>query len=409
LQRPNILLLVVDSLRADAVFGDRVPTPNLDALAARGAAFTQCVSTCTSTTPSFSSILTGCYPPKHGVRGLRGYRLSEALPTMAEVFSKAGYSTHGEVAGPLLPETGVLRGFEDARCRKAYRVPWFAWRDEMVAKICSYQQPWFMLLHIWEVHRPYKPPPDFEARNYRAGYEAAVAATDEWLAPVLEAAGDDTVIVVTGDHGEDFPASKLHWTLGGVARRLRRKVRLARWMPALDRRFAGLEIGHGFALFEQLIRVPLVMAGPGVPRTRIEGQVRHVDLLPTLAELGAIEPPGGVDGRSLVPALQGAELPEQPAYLEAVGVKLEGNSIVGARTSEWKLLKPGRGKPSLYRLDGGAPPNEKRNVLRDHPDVAAYLETFIERIASTETTEVSGMTAEEEKVVEKHLQDLGYL
>lgn len=409
LQRPNVLLLVVDSLRADAVFGDRVPTPNFDALGARGAAFTQCVSTCTSTTPSFSSILTGCYPPKHGVRGLRGYRLSESLPTMAEVFSKAGYSTHGEVAGPLLPETGVLRGFDEARCRKAYRVPWFGWRDEMIAKICSYSTPWFMLLHIWEVHRPYKPPPDFKERNYRAGYEAAVAATDEWLAPVLDAAGDNTVVAVTGDHGEDFPASQLQWTLGGVARRLRRKVKLARWMPALDRRFAGLEIGHGFALFEQLIRVPLLVSGPGIAPVRVESQVRHVDLLPTLAELSGIESPAGTDGRSLVPAMRGGPLPEQPAYLEAVGVKLEGNRIVGARTSGWKLLKPGRSRPSLYRLDGGAPPDEKRNVLREHPDVVGYLETFIERIASTETDDDSGMTAEEEKVVEKHLQDLGYL
>ncbi len=129
---PNVLLLAVDSLRADAVFGDEIPTPNFDALVQRGAAFRQCVSTTTSTTPSFSSILTGCYPPRHGVRGLQGYRLSSDVTTIAEAFQAAGYHTHAEVTGPLLPETGILRGFEDADHRQGYRVPFMNWRDEVV-------------------------------------------------------------------------------------------------------------------------------------------------------------------------------------------------------------------------------------------------------------------------------------
>jgi arylsulfatase A-like enzyme len=409
LKSPNVLLLVVDSLRADAVFGDRVATPNFDAYAERGAGFTQCVSTCTSTTPSFSSILTGCYPPKHGVRGLRGYRLSPSLRTMAEIFADGGYETHAEVAGPLLPETDVLRGFADARCRKAYRQPFFGWRGEVVAKMRAYARPWFMLLHIWEVHRPYKPPPDFRERNYRAGYEAAVAASDEHLAPVFEAAGDDALVVITGDHGEEFPSSQLQWTLGGVMRRTRRKIKLAKWAPQLDGRFAGLEIGHGFALFERLIRVPLTISGPGVPPMTVDQQVRHVDLLPTLADLCGLPSPAGIDGRSLAPITSGVELPEEPAYLEAVGVKLEGNRIVGARTSEHKLLKPPRAKPALYRIDGAAP-DEKHSVYDRHLEVARRHEDYIEAVErSSEGAAVSGMTVEEEKVVEQHLADLGYL
>src|SRR5918997_6092712 len=90
---PNVLVLVIDSLRADVVAGDRVPTPNLDALGRRGAVFGQCVCTSTTTTPSFSSLLTGCYPPKHGVRGLKGYRMSNSLTTLPESFAAAGYTT----------------------------------------------------------------------------------------------------------------------------------------------------------------------------------------------------------------------------------------------------------------------------------------------------------------------------
>jgi arylsulfatase A-like enzyme len=407
---PNIFFLVIDSLRADAVFGDRVDTPNFDRFAQRGAAFHQCVSTCTTTTPSFSSMLTGCYPPKHGVRGLQGYRLSPSLTTLAEAFGAGGYHTHAEVTGPLLPATGVLRGFETANHRPAYKVPFFGWRDEVVERMRSYVDPWFMLLHIWEVHRPYRAPPDFEKRRDKAGYEAAVHATDEWLAPIFEAAGDDAIVVITGDHGEDYPGSPLGFQGVRVARKLRRVFHLKKWFRYLDDKFAALEIGHGFALYEHLVRVPLIMAGAGVPHGRIDDQVRHVDLFPTLLDLGGLEIPAGLDGRSLAPLLRGDSLPQEPAYMEAVGVKLEGNRIVGARTPDWKYLRQGDGKPTLYSLDGGSGPDEKHNVWHRYPEIGRDLEAFIERIQATEVEqEGSGMTTEEEAVVEQHLRDLGYL
>jgi arylsulfatase A-like enzyme len=414
-ERPNLFFLVVDSLRADAVFGDRVATPTFDAYAAKGAAFTQCVCTTTTTTPSFSSILTGCYPPKHGVRGLQGYQLAPSLTTMAEMFAASGYLTHAEVTGPLLPQTGVLRGFNDANHRQAYKVPFFNWRDEVVAKIGALPQPWFMLLHIWEVHRPYRSPPDFERRKDRAGYEAAVSATDEWLQPVFDSAGENTTVVITGDHGEDYLASERALQMLRVARKARRTLKISRWSTKLDDRLAAMEIGHGFGLFEQLVRVPLIVSGPGVQPVRIGSQVRHVDLLPTFADLCGMRAPEGIDGRSLAPLMEGSSLPEEPAYMEAVGVKLGGNRILGARVPEWKLLKPqDGGRPSLYRLNGGAPPDEKHNVYSRHPEAAAPLEEFLARIAASEqegdtAKAVSGMTSEEEAVVEQHLRDLGYL
>jgi hypothetical protein len=95
--------------------------------------------------------------------------------------------------------------------------------------------------------------------------------------------------------------------------------------------------------------------------------------------------------------------------MEAVGVKLEGNRIEGARTPDWKLLRPGGGRPELYKLNGGGPPDEKHNVARRYPEIARQLESFLEEVASTEVVAESGMTNEEEAVVEQHLRDLGYL
>ena len=406
---PNVFFLAIDSLRADAVFGDRISTPNFDAHASRGAAFKQCVATTTTTTPSFSSMLTGCYPPKHGVRGLQGYQLSRNVTTWSEAFAAAGYNTHAEVTGPLLPETGILRGFQEARHRPAYRVPFFGWRDEIVERMRAYQDPWFMMLHIWEVHRPYRSPPDFTKRKDKAGYEAAVHATDEWLAPVFEAAGDNTIVVITGDHGEDYPDTHLQFQLVRAARRLRRGFKLSGWFPFLDNKLAGLEIGHGFALYEHLVRVPLIISGPGVAPGLIEEQVRHIDLFPTIADLCGVDIPLNIDGRSLRFAMDGRSLAEEPAYMEAVGVKLGGDRIAGVRTSDWKLLKPPSGKSTLYKLDGGTPPDEKHNLYRRYPEVARQLESVIDEVNSSEVVAESGMTSEEEATVEQHLRDLGYL
>ncbi len=406
---PNLLFLAIDSLRADAVLGDLIPTPNVDALARDGTSFLQCVSTSTTTTPSFSSILTGCYPPRHGVRGLQGYSLSPALQTMAETFARGGYHTHAEVTGPLLPETGILRGFEQANHRQAYRVPFFDWREPTLAKLASFEEPWFLLLHIWEVHRPYRSPPDFAKRYDKGGYEAAVAATDGWLQPLFGALPADTIVAVTGDHGEEYPGSRLERGVNRAVRESRRRLKVSSWAPGLDKRMGRDALGHGFGLNEPQIRVPLVISGPGVDVRIVPEQVRHVDLVPTFADLCGIEPPSGIDGRSLLPAMRGEPLPEEPAYMEAVGVKLGGEHIVGARTPAWKLLKPSAGEPSLYRLDGVKGPDEKHNVLRDNPGPAGELERFIEQVAASEVATTSGMTDAEEAVVEQHLRDLGYL
>jgi arylsulfatase A-like enzyme len=180
-------------------------------------------------------------------------------------------------------------------------------------------------------------------------------------------------------------------------------------LPWVDSRLAAFDIGHGFALHEHLVRVPLILHGPGIPSVEVVDQVRHVDVFPTLAELCGAPTPRGIDGRSLVPLLSGADLPFEPAYLEATGIKLEGERILGARTPEWKLLRRPQEKPALYRLDGGRPPDEKNNLYSHHRDVASRLEDFIDRVNATEIAPDSGMTAEEELVVEQQLRDLGYL
>ena len=411
---PNVFMLFVDSLRADAIHDDHIPTPTFDSYAVRGVDFREAVCTATTTTPSFSSILTGCYPPKHGVRGLQGYRLSPEVTTIAEAFGSAGYRTYAEVTGPLLPETGVLRGFDEVHHREGYRAPFFGWRDEVLRRMSGYSEPWLMLLHIWEVHRPFRPPPDYTKQWDRAGYEAVVAASDEGLRPVLDALPDNTIVALSGDHGEEYPDGQIEVLLNRISRKARKVLKPKSWFPYLDRKLSAQAVGHGFALHEHLVKVPLILAGPGIGPSVVTDQVRHVDLLPTLADLAGAPVPESVDGRSVRPLMEGGVLPEEPAYMEAVGVKLEGKRIVGARRPDWKLLVPGGGRPALFRLNGGTGPggaglpDEKHNLYSRHPEVARELEKYIEEVASS-TVASSGMSQEEEATVEKHLKDLGYL
>ena len=407
MNRPNIMMLVVDSLRADAVSGARIATPTLDALGSRGSVFTQCIATCTTTTPSFSSILSGCYPPRHGMRGLKGYKLSPAVHTMADVLDHAGYATHAEVTGPLVDVTGIHRGFSMVRYRKARGHAHFDWLEPILELIQSTPSPWFLLLHIWEVHRPYRTPEGFAKHNNRSAYEASVEAADAALAPLFDALDDNTIAAVTGDHGEEYPHTKTGVFMRGAARRGRRVLKTAKWAGRVDEALLSLEVGHGFALTEELVRVPLILAGPGIEPRRVDQQVRHVDLFPTLIEQAGVGPfPEPLDGRSLVPLIRGESLDDEPAYMEAVGVRLQGRSLIGARTADWKLLiKGGRGR-ALYRL--GSSPNEKRNLYAQNGEVARQLEEYIEQVSASGGSE-SGMTREEEESVEKHLEDLGYI
>jgi arylsulfatase A-like enzyme len=414
MDKPNVLLLAVDSLRADAIFTERVPTPNIDAYATAGAAFRQCVATATITTPSFSSILTGCYPPRHGLRSLKGYRLSPSVTTMAESFSAAGFETHAEVTGPLLPETGVLRGFGDIHHRPGYNVPFFEWRERVVESMEGYSAPWFLLLHTFEVHRPFRPPPSPKARWDRSAYEAVVAATDEWLRPVFDAAGPNTIVVLTGDHGENYPETTWNTRLNRAAGWLRRNLHTARWARRLDERLAAVAVGHGYGVDETLLRVPLIISGPGVPPSTIEQQMSHVDLFPTLADLCELAPPTPSDGRSLVGMLHGESLPDLPAYSEA-GMKVERRRVSAARTSRYKLVRKGVEPPVLYELngqyrwDGRSVPDEPHNVYHREPETARELEAWMDRICNDPHAEGSGMNPAEEAVVEQHLRDLGYL
>jgi choline-sulfatase len=322
-QRRDVVLITIDTLRADRVGvtgGPAGVTPALDALGRSGTVFLDATAHAPLTLPSHTSILTGRYPPSHGVYDNGGFRLGDDVPTLAELLHTAGFRTAAFVSSFVLrASTGLSRGFDvyDDRVEGLGRAHQTASalqrRAPEVAReaarwLKDAPRPFFLWVHFYDPHTPYDPPPAFAAKFPGRPYEGEVAAADFGVSMVLDAIPaarrGDTLVVVTGDHGE---------SLGEHG-----------------------ESEHGILLYDATLHVPLIVEGPGVAAgVAVARQVRHVDLLPTIAELIGVSAPSSIDGVSLVSLLRApagtsdgppASPPAFPGNAQATPRQFPGNA-----------------------------------------------------------------------------------
>jgi choline-sulfatase len=395
--RPDVLLVTIDTLRADHVgcYGrTQAVTPTLDGLAARGVRFPAAVAHVPLTGPSHASILTGVTPLGHGFRDNGGYALPSGVRTAAEDFGKAGYRTAAFVSGfPLNRRFGFDRGFEsyddhfpkgndprraphverfaDATTDAALR--WLEAPDGAAGK-----QPFFLWVHYYDPHAPYEPPPEFAPRFASEPYDGEIAFVDQQLARLLkrlDERGDlaRTVVLATADHGEG---------LGEHG-----------------------EVSHGLFLYESTLRVPFVVAGPGIAAGRVAPTVaRGVDVLPTLLDLAALAGRAEIEGRSLRPALEGREMSDAPAYAETLYPlrELGWAPLFAWRTARHKMIEAP--KPELYDLEQD--PGETRNRAGSEntrfAELQQKLQAALARPAPAAAAELDPETAE-------RLRALGYV
>ena len=357
-ERPHVLLVTIDTLRADALgcYGRaNAATPVLDALAGRGVRFGTAIAPAPLTGPSHASILTGLVPVRHGVRDNGGYVLPEAVPSMAESFHGAGYRTAAFVSGfPLARRFGLARGFDAyddhfPRGRDARRAPYVerdaaATTDAVLRWLDEGSGPFFAWVHYYDPHAPYEPPEPWATRFAGRPYDGEVAFVDAQLGRLLDRLGAkgiaaNSIVLVTADHGE---------SLGEHG-----------------------EETHGIFVYDATVRVPLVAAGPGLPRGTVSRTLaRLIDVAPTLLDLAGLEALPGTDGRSLRRAAAGGG-PEEPAYVESLSplLHLGWSPLHAWRTRRWKLIDAPRAE--LYDLE--ADPSERRNVAAEHRDVVDAL------------------------------------
>lgn len=426
--KPSFLVLVVDCLRADTVARRREAWPEVSRLISEAASFATAYTTCPTTSPAFTSMLTGRYPPAHGVRALRGSALPDDVPSVAEELAKGGYHTWCSVTGPLLDSIGLFRGFAEADYRDVPRRSVHSpWGNDAVAKtsaLTAGEQPFFALVHVWDVHTPRTYPRSIDSRKHgRNAYERALAGIDPWIGRMREAAGD-AVVILTGDHGENLllePRS-LRWQ--GLARRVTRRLPIRKWSLAMLERGVRSESkrmlklapryfwNHNQTLLEPLVRVPLAFAGPGVAVGIRREPVSHVDLAPTLLDLSGLpEPLRGWQGTSLAESIASGQEPRGHAVAMEVG-RTPGVPTVpqhAIREGRWKLvtsLSDERVVDALYDLE--ADPAERRNVARERQDVVTRLRGRLEALAA-ESVEAAPIPEEDEAILSARLEELGYL
>jgi arylsulfatase A-like enzyme len=369
---PNILLISIDSLRADHVraYGyERETTPNLDLLARQGTLFETVIADSSWTIPSHATLLTGVGSRTHGMQ--TGYqRLSPSRPTLARLLKASGYRTAGVFSGPYLhPVFGFSDGFDSYESvipnggatpiaptggaetlnrlmvtqEAAFQSPTSSLVSDKAIRFLEDvgTRPFFLFLHYFDVHYDYDPPelywrrfdPDYhgdftgrdfihnrrihadmDARDLHhlvARYDGEILFTDEHVGRVINALdhnglGRNTVVVVTSDHGDEF--------------------------------FEHGNRGHRHSLYEEVLRVPLVVRWPGRVRAgaRIGGLVRHADVAPTL--LGYAGVAAKTEGSDLRTSLERGAVPPTVAAVSRLVRTPVKNEWVSVRTADLKYI-----------------------------------------------------------------------
>jgi choline-sulfatase len=396
----NVVLVTIDTLRADHVgcYGyGKAETPNLDQLAHRGVLFENAVAQVPLTPPSHASMLTGVYPTVHQVRDVGGFTLSASHPTLAKILTSKGWTTAAFVGSVVLkkavglhqgfqvyddriPEPDVdsaVRGHADRPAGEVVdlAIQWLTRQDSA--------RPIFLWVHLYDPHGPYNPPSPYKESFRQRPYDGEIAYTDSQVGRLFKSIQEqglveNTIISILADHGE---------SLGEHG-----------------------EFSHGVFLYEATLRIPWILAGPGIPPgKRVVDQARTIDLLPTILDLVGGDLPQNCQGVSLVPAFSRQAVQTEQAYAEALfpKINLGWAELRAIRTNKWKYIEAPR--PELYDLESD--PNEEKNVIQLHPEEAKELKTSLQKLIS----KGSGSSAEQVVVgkvdpqFEKQLRSLGYL
>ncbi|HMB71250.1 MAG TPA: sulfatase [bacterium] len=417
---PNVLLITVDTMRADRLgcYGYPVPTtPNLDRLAREGVLFADCTVQWPKTWPSMASLVTGAYPRTTGIQQAHR-RLPGALTVLSEVFGGAGYRTAAVVANfnvgralgfdqgfdhfveswqerwerekgqvEYINRPGRVKEYTDAATVSQQGLAWLNESDP--------EQPYFLWLHYMDPHGPYVPPapwsrtledvhpsepvaldllPGYQVQQpdgydgpiadmgfYRTQYDREVLYFDAQLGLLrqeLEAAGllDDTVIILSADHGESFDEHRYY-------------------------------LEHGKFAYQPTAHVPLIVQGSAARAGRVvRDAVGLIDVSATLPDLAGVPVPEQFEGRSLAPVALDEAGAELPPFVFVESGYVPGQSQRVVREGRWKLIHvPAETDRSdmtgeeleLYDLE--TDPAELVNVARDNPDVVRRLFAVLEQ------------------------------
>lgn len=408
LERPDVLVISLDSVRADALsFLDEAAAPNLARLARRGTVFTQAISGTSWTLPAHAQLFTGEPPLLSGTQ-TDTVRIDTLTPTLPQLLRDAGFATAGLYTGWYLDgEYGFGRGFgvyrsamtptdelpPDAREAASHR-------DVTSARVATQvegllagdagDRPLFLFLHLFDPHYDYIPPPPFDTR-FDPDYAGTIDGRDYWSNRRIYDGDKDPARQVSErdlEHVRALYRGEIAWTdqaIGRVLDALERRGRLEHTLIVVaadhgEEFFEHGNRGHRRTLYDEVLRVPLLVVPPGAaardaPRT-CDAQVSLSDVLPTVLDYAGVEAPPSVHGRSLRAGVEGGALPARPVLASLLRMKhlADGTEqpwlVEALRTPQEKLVRtfvfaPG-GRPQLAGVewyDLAADPGEQHPAL----------------------------------------------
>lgn len=392
-QKPNVVLISIDTLRADALglYGNKqISTPNIDALGKSGMVFKNHISHIPMTLPSHISMLTGLLPIHHGVHDNHLGRLGKDKVSIATMFSRSGYRTQAFISSIILDHHfGLDQGFDNYDDNVQYAAEEAGVMVEyerngeqtagLVVKWISsnLKAPFFLFIHMYDPHTKYDPPEPY-AEKYKNKYFGEVAYVDEQVGKILRAlepVRKQTIVILTADHGEGLGDHQ--------------------------------ELTHGLLIYDSTLHVPFIISSPGLATGKVIGtQTRIIDITPTILEMAGLAPLNGIDGRSLLPLIRGESWTESDAFSESLyPLALGWHPQFSVRNSRWKYIDSA--KPELFDLQKD--PGETKNVVNEQP---ALSHQFSEKLKVFH--EMLGYLKQQQQQVhdpelEEKLKSLGYL
>jgi arylsulfatase A-like enzyme len=402
--RPNVVVLVLDQLRADELhcYGNpRLTSPNIDKLASRGVTLTYFFTVAPWTSPSFGTLHTSLFPSKHGVTLFwkTGMPLIDKdVPTLGEAFRDSGYHTAAFVDNSLGGKALVGEGFEDFVdgssaapdiTQRAAGVkigaPYttanvLAWLDQRHGDT----QPFFVYVHFLEPHSPYNPPPADDLFKSDAYPDLTNTGYDYAHGRLLRLAlnGDQKAV----ERLYQLYDGKIHYVDGYVGQILDR----LRSLGLQDNTYVLLTSDHGEllyshpddfltfdhrSLYDTVLHIPLIVAGPGIPQGQTNPALAsNIDTAPTLLDLAGVPPLGDAEGHSLAPLIEGKVKSGNEYIFAEEDVEIPERSV---RSNDYKLIRNlWTGEEQLFalRID----PGELRDVAKENPKIVKQLEAQLD-------------------------------
>ena len=396
--KPSLLMITLDTVRADYLScngSKKVQTPELDRLARGGVNFTRARTSVPLTLPAHASIMTGNFPPVHGVRDNGSYRLSEEQQTLAEILGEHGYETAAFIGAFVLDrDFGVAQGFDvydegdwgnagalenlaAERSADAVRDAFSSWLKGRAGG-----RPFFAWIHLYDPHAPYVPPEPFRKRYADDPYAGEIAYTDAVVGKIvgdLESRKllDSTLVAVVGDHGE---------ALGEHG-----------------------EQTHSLLIYNSTIHVPMLLYSPGlIPSGKtVEHLTRTIDLAPTILDYLGISQAFG-QGMSLRPLVEGGSPDaEILAYSESLypSLNLGWSELRGLEMGEHRFILAPR--QELYNLTND--PGERENLIESNPTMADQLELTLASLMESMPESGGHSRRATDPQTEAMLRSLGYV